>query len=103
MFLNKVLWWLANLGVKPIPLTQSLRYKIALGYFVLVCINIITSIFAVYNFSQLGDTGRILRENSQRVRDFDSMIDALERQDQARMALLTEDADSAMARFKANS
>jgi two-component system, NtrC family, sensor histidine kinase KinB len=103
MFLNKVLWWLANLGEKPIPLTTSLRYKIALGYFVLVCINIITSIFAVYNFSQLGDTGRILRENSQRVRDFESMIDALERQDQARLALLTEDADSAMARFKANS
>lgn len=103
MFLNKVFWWLANLGEKPIPLTTSLRYKIALGYFVLVCINIITSIFAVYNFSQLGDTGRILRENSQRVRDFDSMIDALERQDQARLALLTEDADSAMARFKANS
>ena len=103
MFLNKVLWWLANLGEKPIPLTTSLRYKIALGYFVLVCINITTSIFAVYNFSQLGDTGRILRENSQRVRDFESMIDALERQDQARLALLTEDADSAMARFKANS
>jgi PAS domain S-box-containing protein len=103
MFLNKVLWWLANLGEKPIPLTTSLRYKIALGYFVLVCINITTSIFAVYNFSQLGDTGRILRENSQRVRDFESMIDALERQDRARLALMAEDADSAMARFKANS
>lgn len=103
MLLNKVLWWLANLGEKPIPLTTSLRYKIALGYFVLVCINITTSIFAVYNFSQLGDTGRILRENSQRVRDFESMIDALERQDRARLAILTEDADSAMARFKANS
>jgi signal transduction histidine kinase len=103
MFLNKVFWWLANLGEKPIPLTTSLRYKIALGYFILVCINITTGIFAVYNFSQLGDTGRILRENSQRVRDFESMIDALERQDRARLALLTEDPDSAMARFKANS
>lgn len=103
MFLNKVIWWLANLGDRPISLTRSLRYKIGLGYFVLVCINIITSIFAVYNFSQLGDTGRILRENTQRVRDFESMIDALERQDRARLALLTENADSVMARFKANS
>lgn len=102
MFLNKALWWLANLGDRPISLTKSLRYKIALGFLVLVCINIATGIFAIYNFSQLGDTGQILQENYQRVRITDDMLDALARQDQARLALLDENADSAMARFKYN-
>jgi len=102
MFLNDIFWWLASLGDKPISLMKSLRYKIALGYFVLVCINIATGIFAVYNFSQLEDTGRILRAHYQSVRRTDELLDALARQDQARLALLEEDADSAMARFKYN-
>jgi PAS domain S-box-containing protein len=103
MFLNKVIWWLASIGDKPISLTKSLRYKIALGYFVLVCINIATGIFAVYNFSQLGDTGRILRENYQSVRTTENMIDALERQSEACFDLLLVDIDSSKTLFQANS
>jgi PAS domain S-box-containing protein len=102
MFIDKALWWLASLGDKPISLTRSLRYKIALGFFVLVCINIATSIFAVYNFSQLGETGRILRENYQSVRMTENMIDALERQNEACFELLLADLDSSKTLFQAN-
>jgi PAS domain S-box-containing protein len=103
MFLNKASWWLASIGDKPISLTKSLRYKIALGFFVLVCINIATGIFAVYNFSQLGDTGRILRQNYQSVRTTDEMIDALERQGEACLELLLTAVDSSQTLFQANS
>ena len=102
MLLSKILWWLASLGDKPISLTKSLRYKIALGFLVLVCINIATSIFAVYNFSQLGDTGRILRENYQSVRETDNLIGALERQNDVMQTLLHGDLDSSMVKFTAN-
>jgi len=103
MLLNKILWWLANISDKPISLTRSLRYKIALGFFVLVCINIATGIFAVYHFSRLGNTGRILQENYRSLHTTENMIAALERQDEARFALLVENADTAMTRFKTNS
>jgi len=103
MFLNKAIWWLASLGDKPISLMKSLRYKIALGYLVLVCINIATGIFAVYNFSQLGNTGRILRENYQSVHTTENMIDALERQGEACIDLLFSDVDSSKTLFQANS
>src|SRR5574341_736225 len=103
MFLNKLLWWLANIGEKPIPLMRSLRYKIALGYIVLVCINIVTGIFAVYSFSQLAKTGRIFSESFQSVQITNDMIEALARQDQARLELSLANADSSMERFKANS
>jgi len=103
MFLDRAFWWLASIGDKPISLTRSLRYKIALGFFVLVCINIATGIFAVYNFSQLGDTGRILRENYQSVRTTENMIDALERQSEACFELVLFDLDSSKTLFQANS
>ena len=102
MLLNKILWWLASIGDKPISLTKSLRYKIALGFFVLVCINIATGIFAVYNFSQLGDTGRILRENYQSVRETENLIGALERQNDVIQTLLHGDLDSSLVKFTAN-
>jgi signal transduction histidine kinase len=103
MFLNKALWWLASIGDKPLSLTKSLRYKIALGFFVLVCINIATGIFAVYHFSQLGDTGRMLRENYQGVRTIEEMIDAFARQGEACFELLLADRDSSKTLFQANS
>lgn len=102
MLLNKILWWLASLGDKPLSLTKSLRYKIAFGFLVLVCINIATSIFAVYNFSQLGDTGRILRENYQSVRETENLIGALERQNDVIQTLLHGALDSSMGKFTAN-
>ncbi|MDZ7291980.1 MAG: ATP-binding protein [candidate division KSB1 bacterium] len=103
MFFTKISWWLASLGDKPLPIMRSLLYKIGLGYFVIVCINITASIFAVYNFSKLGSIGRILRENYQSERAVENLIESLGRQERALRAMLIDgNIDSSMVLFNAN-
>jgi len=75
----------------------SLRYKVRLGYVVLLCISIGTSVFAVYNFSRLGDSiGRILRENYHSVLAAENMVKALERQQNAQLSMFAGEAGKAL-------
>ncbi len=82
---------------------RSLRYKIGLEYFILVCISIGTSIFAVYNFSNLGNSiAKILRENYQSVLAAENMVKALERQENAQISMFVDDITKSNAQFNEN-
>ncbi len=80
---------------------NSLRFKIGLGYFVLVCIIIATSIFSVYNFSRLGSSvGRILGEGYESNLVAENMVKALERQDNAQVLMFIEDVEKSQNSFR---
>jgi PAS domain S-box-containing protein len=82
---------------------KSLRYKVAFGYVVIVLIGLATSMFAVYNFSQLNDAvGDIIRDNYESVRAAQNMVKALERQENAQFQMLLGDEDVAYVQFTVN-
>lgn len=81
----------------------SLRYKIGLYYLVIVVIGLVTSAFAVYNFSRLRDTfGLVLRDNYESVSAAQNMFKALERQENAQLSMLLQDIDLAYIQFNFN-
>ncbi len=76
---------------------KSLSYKIGLGYFVLICINIAITVFAIYHIRQLGSpVDRILKEKYQNVNAAESMALALRQQVLAQQALLKTPTDSSL-------
>ncbi|MCG3156902.1 MAG: Adaptive-response sensory-kinase SasA [bacterium] len=76
---------------------RSLRYKIALGYVVLLAIILITSVFAVHDFSQLSTSvGGILKQNYENVLAAENMLKALENQENAQLAMLIQSGDSTL-------
>lgn len=80
---------------------KSLRFKIGLGYLVLVSIIIATSIFSVFNFSRLGDSvGRILGEGYESNLVAENMVKALERQDNAQVLMFVQDVERSQETFK---
>ena len=82
---------------------KSLRYKVAFGYVVIVLIGLVTSMFAVYNFSQLNNAvGNIIRDNYESVRAAQNMVKALERQENAQFQMLLGDDDAAYVQFTVN-
>ncbi|MGB2868830.1 MAG: ATP-binding protein [Bacteroidota bacterium] len=82
---------------------KGLRYKLGLGYLVVVLIGLATSVFAVYNFSQLNDSvGLILRDNVRSVLAAQNMVKALERQENAQLSMLLDDIDISYVNFNAN-
>lgn len=81
----------------------SLRYKIGLGYAVLVCLIIAISIFALYNFSRLSNSvSRILKEGYQSMLAADYMIKAVERQENAQLLMLRGNIEANHETFKKN-
>lgn len=73
----------------------SLRYKIGLSYFVLVVFGLATSTFAVYNFSNLRDTFRLmLHDNYESVRAAQNMFKAFGGQENAQLKMLIQDNDA---------
>ncbi|MGH7496028.1 MAG: ATP-binding protein [bacterium] len=81
----------------------SLRYKIGLGYAVLVCIIIAISIFALYNFGRLSNSvSRILKEGYQSMLAADYMIKAVERQENAQILMLRGSIEANHETFKKN-
>ncbi|MFZ5515813.1 MAG: ATP-binding protein [Candidatus Zhuqueibacterota bacterium] len=67
---------------------SSLRYKLGMGYFILVGIIITTSVFSIYHFSKFGSLiEKILRSNYNGIIAAEGMVIALERQE---LALLSE-------------
>jgi PAS domain S-box-containing protein len=68
---------------------QSLRSKIAASYFVLVSVNIMVAVWAIWNFGQLDRSiSDILTQNYQSIVAVENMIEALERQNSAQMHIL---------------
>ncbi len=68
---------------------QSLRSKIAASYFVLVAVNLIVAVWAIWNFGQLDKSiSDILSQNYQSFVAVENMIEALERQNSAQLHIL---------------
>ncbi len=75
---------------------RSLSFKIGLGYFALICINVLIAIFAIYHINQLGSPiDQILRENYRNVNAPGKMVEALKKQELAQYAMLENGIDSA--------
>ncbi len=76
---------------------RSLRYKIATGYVVLLAVILLTSVFAVHDFSQLSTSvGGILRQKYENVLAAENMLKALENQENAQLAMLIQSGDSTL-------
>ncbi|MEJ2050257.1 MAG: hypothetical protein P8Y60_10545, partial [Calditrichota bacterium] len=76
---------------------KSLSYKIGLGYFVLICINISIALFAIYYIHRLGSPiDRVLREKYQNVSAAENMIQSLKQQELAQTEMLEVGPDSAL-------
>jgi NtrC-family two-component system sensor histidine kinase KinB len=77
---------------------KSLSYKIGLGYFVLICINISIALFAIYYIHRLGSPiDRVLREKYQNVSAAENMIQSLKQQELAQTEMLDVGLDSTLA------
>lgn len=80
---------------------NSLRFKMGMGYFVLVCLILATSIFSVYNFSRLGGSvGRIIGDAYESNLVAENMVKALERQDNAQVLMFIEDVEKSQNSFR---
>ena len=67
-----------------IPFFNSLRFKIGVGYVVLVVINIAATSYAIYNFNRLTDAlNTILNENYPNVMIVENMARSVERHEEA--------------------
>ncbi len=76
---------------------KRLGYKIGLGFFVLIFINVLLAGFAIYHISQLSHPiDRILKEKYQNVSAADNMTQALKQQEYARTALIDEQLDPSL-------
>lgn len=82
---------------------KSIRYKIGLGYLVLVCMTIVTALVAIYNFSRLSDSlSRILIGNVQSVLSSQNMIRALDRMHNVQLSMIAGADTQAFEQFKKN-
>ncbi len=82
---------------------KSLRYKIGLGYFSLLCVFLVTSVVLLYYFSQVSTSvSRILSGNVRSVVAAQYMVRALERQENALRVLLATRDTVARARIESD-
>jgi two-component system, NtrC family, sensor histidine kinase KinB len=78
-----------------IPLYNSIRFRISLGFIILVAISILITIWAIINFNRLGSSvDQIIRENYLSVVAAENMVRSLEVEDNALIALLTDQSRS---------
>lgn len=76
---------------------NSISYKIGLGFFIMVCINIGMAVFAIYYIDQLSNPiDRILKERYENVGAAENMIQALKQQELANSAMVEEQYDSTL-------
>ncbi len=72
-----------------IPFYNSVRFRISLGFIILVSISIFITIWAIINFNRLGSSvDKIIRENYLSVVATENMVRSLEVEDNALAALL---------------
>jgi signal transduction histidine kinase len=81
---------------------NSLSYKIGLGYFIIILINISIAIFAIYNINQLSaPINQVLKENYNNINAAEQMRHTLTQQELTQLTMLENSIDSTlMARFK---
>jgi len=76
---------------------RSLRSKIGLGYFVIIVINIMIAIFAVYHINQLSTPiNEILKEKYQNLNAAENMSKALQQQEMVQFEMLESAYDSSL-------
>jgi NtrC-family two-component system sensor histidine kinase KinB len=74
-----------------IPFYNSVRFRISLGFIILVSISVLITIWAIINFNRLGSSvDKIIRENYLSVVAAENMVRSLEVEDNALVALLSE-------------
>ena len=68
---------------------RGLRYKISFGYLIVAIIGLATSVFAVYNFAEIGNTsGPLLNQTYQGAVTAENLVKALDEQENAQLTAL---------------
>ncbi len=76
---------------------RSLSYKIGLGYFVLIVVNVAIAAFAIYYIHLLGSpVDRVLREKYQNLSSAGNMVQAMNQQELALQTMVDEKVDSTL-------
>jgi len=76
---------------------RSLSQKIGLGYFVIILINVIIAVVAIYNINDLSKPiDQILKEKYQNVSAAENMIQALSQQELVNLSLIEDGVDSGL-------
>ncbi len=76
---------------------KSLTWKIGLGYFFLICMNMAIAIFAIYHINRLGrPLGQILKEKYQNVSAAENMTQSLAQQELLQRTMLNERIDPSL-------
>jgi NtrC-family two-component system sensor histidine kinase KinB len=76
---------------------RSLSQKIGLGYFVIICINVVIAVVAIYNINDLSKPiDQILKEKYQNVSSAENMIQALSQQELVHLSMLEDGMDSSL-------
>ncbi len=82
---------------------SSLRSKVAVGFTVLVSINIVVSIWSIYNFNELANAiATMIKQNYQNITAAQYMVVALERENSAQLVMLNGDVEGGLAQFNEN-
>jgi len=82
---------------------STLRAKVAAGFTVLVVINVIVSVWSIYNFNQLTQAiTTMVKRNYQNVVAAQDMVVALERDNSAQLVMLNGDLDQGYDDFRDN-
>ncbi len=82
---------------------STLRAKVAAGFTVLVVINVIVSVWSIYNFNQLTQAvTTMIKQNYQNVIAAQNMVVALERDNSAQLVMLNGYVDLGYRQFKDN-
>ncbi|KAA3610387.1 MAG: sensor histidine kinase [Calditrichaeota bacterium] len=76
---------------------NSLSYKIGLGYFIIIILNISIAIFAVYHINQLSEPiDQILKENYRNIKSAEQMKEALTSQEMIQLTMVERGMDSSL-------
>ncbi len=82
---------------------STLRAKVAAGFTVLVIINVIVSVWSIYNFNQLTEAiTKMIKQNYQNVIAAQNMVVALERDNSAQLVMLNGYVDLGYSQFQDN-
>ncbi len=82
---------------------STLRAKVAAGFTVLVIINVIVSVWSIYNFNQLTQAiTKMIKQNYQNVIAAQNMVVALERDNSAQLVMLNGYVDLGYRQFQDN-
>ncbi len=83
-----------------VPFFRSLRFKVGIGYVVLVALNVGVTVWAIYNFKKLTDAlDSILGETYPNIVAVENMASSIERHEHALSSILNQDLESGRTEF----